>query len=436
MGQRVGLRDLGFSDPYAYHELHNLALARGMRAMGYDAVNVGELDLKVGETLLRAVASDVGLPLISANLVYANRAEGAEPRPFVLPWMVTTIGRGRVFGIPTAGLKVGIFGLLRQHVHIPRADPRYGRDPNPVTVLPPEEAARAAARALKEQGCGLIIGLTQCSAGECVHYAKNIPEIDVMIAGQEQFPRPREEAGGRALVVATEKEGRSLGELTIRVAPGRPVELVRYQQHRLDARFDPGTGRPAGPEVATQLQVLREFRGLLASRKLAPDAPVEREDRYAGSKACQGCHTPIHEHWEHAAGEPLVHVPSGLPESIVSTAHGSRSEFERSILAQDQQWNPDCLRCHTTGYGQVGGFVSIEQTPELQGIGCESCHGPRAKHVAWQRWQAGHRDTSSAPPEVPRGPEVRHPVCAGCHDQANSPQFKFFQYERFIRHPK
>jgi hypothetical protein len=436
VGQRVGLRELGFSDPYAFHELHNLTLARGMQALGYHAVNVGELDLKVGEALLRTIQSELELPLVSANLVYGNRAPGAAPRHFVVPSVVCTIGRGRVFGVPTAGLRVGVFGLLRQHVHIPRADPRFGRDPNPVDVLPPLAAAREAVAALEAQGCGLIIGLTQCNEAECVRYAAEIPAIDVMIAGNERQPRPREAVGGRALVVSTEFEGRALGELVIRVSAGRPVELVRYAQHRLDVRFDPPKGAEPGPLVATQTRLLQEFRATLASRKLAPDAPVQGEDRYVGSAACQGCHTAVYEHWEHAAGEPLTHVPEGLPSPVVSTAHGSRSEFARSIAAQGQEWNPDCLRCHTTGYGQVGGFVSIEQTPNLVGVGCESCHGPRARHVAWQRWKAGHRDTPSAPPEVPRGPEVRHATCVQCHDRANSPDFRFFEYEKFIRHPK
>ena len=70
IGQRVALSRFGFSDPYAFHELHNMALARGMDLLGYDAANLGELDFQVGETLLRRIASETGLPLISSNISY------------------------------------------------------------------------------------------------------------------------------------------------------------------------------------------------------------------------------------------------------------------------------------------------------------------------------------------------------------------------------
>lgn len=40
-----------------------------------------------------------------------------------------------------------------------------------------------------------------------------------------------------------------------------------------------------------------------------------------------------------------------------------------------------CFGCHTTGYGKPGGFISVEETPELKNAGCEVCHGPGAKHI-------------------------------------------------------
>jgi NAD-dependent SIR2 family protein deacetylase len=47
-----------------------------------------------------------------------------------------------------------------------------------------------------------------------------------------------------------------------------------------------------------------------------------------------------------------------------------------------EQNNPQCLKCHTTGYGKAGGFVSGEKTPGMTSKQCEACHGPGSKHVA------------------------------------------------------
>ena len=57
----------------------------------------------------------------------------------------------------------------------------------------------------------------------------------------------------------------------------------------------------------------------------------------------------------------------------------SRSEAKKKAgldPARDYSKDSKCLPCHTTGYAQPGGFVSVEKTPLLVGVQCESCHGP------------------------------------------------------------
>ena len=74
------------------------------------------------------------------------------------------------------------------------------------------------------------------------------------------------------------------------------------------------------------------------------------------------------------------------------------------------QTNASCVACHTVGYGLPTGFVSAGQTPLLEGVQCESCHGPAANHAA-------NPTDFSVIPRV----ELAAQVCGGCHNAQLAP---------------
>jgi hypothetical protein len=49
------------------------------------------------------------------------------------------------------------------------------------------------------------------------------------------------------------------------------------------------------------------------------------------------------------------------------------------ILPAAYQTDPNCLKCHTTGFGQPSGFHKAADR-QFAGVTCESCHGPGSKH--------------------------------------------------------
>jgi hypothetical protein len=91
------------------------------------------------------------------------------------------------------------------------------------------------------------------------------------------------------------------------------------------------------------------------------------------------------------------------------------SSLERSGKAAD----PECLVCHTVGFGEKGGFYSIETTPGLSNIQCEECHGIGLDHL----------EDFILPMRA-----VTESVCLKCHTAENSPDFDYTKYKEKIKH--
>lgn len=100
----------------------------------------------------------------------------------------------------------------------------------------------------------------------------------------------------------------------------------------------------------------------------------ESEHEYVGSQQCRKCHLREWRSWEETK----------MANAFELLRPGVRSEQKTAAgLDPDVDYTEDaeCVPCHTTGYGQLGGFVDIETTPDLAGVGCESCHGPGGTYI-------------------------------------------------------
>lgn len=100
---------------------------------------------------------------------------------------------------------------------------------------------------------------------------------------------------------------------------------------------------------------------LAAAPKQAAAKPVSS---FVGSASCEGCHEKEYNNFK----------------KFAKKAHSDKSvKVMAKKLAPDEL--KECYTCHTTGYGQPGGFESYEKTPDLGHAGCEVCHGPGSAHV-------------------------------------------------------
>jgi len=129
----------------------------------------------------------------------------------------------------------------------------------------------------------------------------------------------------------------------------------------------------------------------LASSALVP-AVGQDGAKYIGAKKCKMCHSDQHKAWGEMTHSKAFDVLT--PDQIKS--------------GKDDR-GKTCVSCHTTGYGQ-GGFESVEKTPKLKHVGCESCHGAGSIHNKVML-------EAMATDEVPEDKKISKSVgCSGCHN--------------------
>ena len=87
-----------------------------------------------------------------------------------------------------------------------------------------------------------------------------------------------------------------------------------------------------------------------ADAKKKKKKPNLKKMKYVGAAKCNGsCHDPYYEAWKQS--------PHGGTFNLLKP--GERVEAKKRVKLdpeKDYTTTPLCLRCHTTGYGQRGGF--------------------------------------------------------------------------------
>lgn len=137
---------------------------------------------------------------------------------------------------------------------------------------------------------------------------------------------------------------------------------------------------------------------------------------FAGSAACAGCHMPAF-------------------KAFKASRHATAFE---TLKAQKQEKNEACVGCHVVGLDKQGGFVSPELTPNLMGVGCEQCHGPRKEHISLMAasnplLSSPNDETHDAKKTVIVKEESKK-NCLSCHHSPHTSEFKFDNYWPKIAH--
>ena len=57
-------------------------------------------------------------------------------------------------------------------------------------------------------------------------------------------------------------------------------------------------------------------------------------------------------------------------------SHAFDALVNQAKKPSNRQFDPECVVCHTIGYGYQSGYLGDQKTAHLKHVGCENCHGP------------------------------------------------------------
>ncbi|MDH5458921.1 MAG: multiheme c-type cytochrome, partial [Nitrospinota bacterium] len=302
------LVDLGdnFKGSTRQGKLKAQTMMQALARMNYDAITLGDKDLLYGNGFLNGIQN---IPWVAANL----QLEGL------------TLPPSRIKVLPN-GLKVFITAV---------ADPDlfYASSDSNVKLSDPVAALQQQLDAVRtSESPDLVVVLTHMPRDKGMKFLE-VAGVDIVINGHIETDNdiidmvPVEKAG--KIFVAPGPLGQKMGELRVRIN-SNGEKTFQQKMVRL------GSKAPMDPEM-TQLydaynaEVEELFMATLSAKRKQKQNQV-----YATEQTCLTCHAK-----EHALWSKTGH----------SRAYAALEEVNKSF-------DPECLACHTTGFGKPGGFIS------------------------------------------------------------------------------
>ena len=224
--------------------------------------------------------------------------------------------------------------------------------------------------------------------------AAAFPQVDVVVSGHEiEKLQENPMFVEKTVLLNTGTKGKAIGQLDIQWRDDKAVPDYKFQALSLSERL---------PDSPRMVELLTLYQQMLIAENLSVDLkrePPPTGGTYVGSASCKGCH----------------------PEAYAIWKESKHAHAYQTLVSHEHAANPECLTCHTVGFGFQTGFVNIETTPNLPNVGCENCHGVGGNHV--KNPQRGYGQVTKAD-------------CLTCHTAQNSPKFDYDVYLPKIQHWK
>jgi hypothetical protein len=392
---------------------------RAMKAMGYTAVGIGDFEASMPlAKVLDSVLNDPKPDVVSADLMDRDNKYPGETQA----WRLADPVKGVDF-------KVGVTAVLGPSV--------YEQIQKKDSSAKFAESAPALKAALKEMQAAkvdlpVLLYMGSLAAGR----DGSPPEAQACIESFPQFPlvvaqdgsdlarsvpiwvqNPKTKA--KTMLVSLGYKGKAVGVVGVYRTgkPDQPFDL-RYQMVDMTEDFATPPDREKDHAI---LKLMEEYtkelkdQNYLALVKPARSKEQAGQDpmpKYVGTLRCRDCHKSAYNVWEH------------------SKHHDAYQTLVDAKRPSNRQYDPECVVCHTVGFGNLSGYKAPKERPErdkeLVNVGCENCHGPGSLHAndANNPVYRAAMNPWKAPPGEKEAEKVRRvqridDACQKCHDPEN-----------------
>ncbi len=273
---------------------------RSMARAGYAGLNVGAHELALGLADLRRLAAAHHIPLLSANL-YDSSGKSAFQRV-----LIKQVGP----------VKVGVFGLITGQP----MDVVHTLSENALHVEAPNLVAGTVVKELREQGCQLIVVLSQLSRMEVDSLMSQVKGIDLVLGSVNMDLTTELLANGEGFFSDTFTKGKYMGLVTI---------SVRGSGHLYAANMTAALNAQRA-ELATQVQSLQAQIDQAGD----PHAPLKltKETR------------EIIDHQLAALRARMQRVTLDIDSGVTIPKDANTVELEMVGMGQDLPDDPDSLK--------------------------------------------------------------------------------------------
>ena len=343
--------------------------------MSYSMFNLGYKDFVFGLQFLLDYTDQFNVPTINTNVVYEDTGENLTE-----PYKIIELGM----------MKVGFLGVVAKNDESEIVNDSLGHE-RTIKVLDEMTTLQTKIDTLKDE-VDVIVVLANVGLKKSITIANEIEGIDVIICSNGEEITDNYLYYNGVYIVKAGYDGKYIGNLTLTFDIAKNIAVADCSIVELGSSI---------PEDEDLKALMDEYHYRLEEHK-DELLDIEQEDPdtgwyYVGSSTCSTCHASQDSQWN-------------------DTAH---NDAFISLFNSGQDYNKECIPCHTTGFGFTGGFIISDETPEMEGVQCEMCHGAGGEHVETQTVTYGI---------------VSEATCLKCHTTENSPEFDYDTYYQTIKH--